>query len=539
MRRFPFSRFAFALALFMSPVAGIAQQDNGATDLPDMAQIEEAWKREDYAFVRSGLERLATETGSSLAQYRYGRILVEGLGGSQDIDAAVMWLQKAVDQNHTGAATLLARVYLSDLDSDVPIKTKPDPARAADLLKMASALGFSDAQLQLALLYKAGKGVESDDKAAFRWLLASAQQGNAKAQFALAQAYSRGAGTPQDNAQTLRWLNRAASNGIIPAMISLGRTYEAGRGVDKSIPQAMVFYRQAADAGMPLAQYKLGTRLLYGGEGVAQDTVEGLRLLQSAAKAGSPNAMATLGQAYSLGKAVPQDDAQAARWYARAAQYEHGGAKVAFGAMQETGRGVELDFEAALVLYQRALEIPDGNTAAIRLGQLASNGALDGRFAPQRMTPWVLAAMQADAPKAEGWLLDQANAGLRAAQSGLASLYLEIPDKATQGADMLQRAAQGGDAEAQLRLGKMYMIGDRVGLDYVAAHQWLNIAATLGQVKAAELRTTVTILMTPDQIANAQTLARTWFDTGQPQPPNTSQTVTEDTQDSNGSTVRD
>ena len=43
-----------------------------------MAEIEQAWERGDYVFVRQGLKRHAEETGTALAQYRYGRVLAEG-----------------------------------------------------------------------------------------------------------------------------------------------------------------------------------------------------------------------------------------------------------------------------------------------------------------------------------------------------------------------------------------------------------------------------------------------------------------------------
>lgn len=522
-----FSRLVLVTALFLFPTVGITQQETPPDDTLDMAQIEQAWARGDFESARNGLEILATETGTAMAQYRYGRILLEGRGGPQDIDAAVTWLQKAVDQNNADAAILLARIYLNAFDEDAPIETRRSPERAADLLTLAATLGFAEGQFRLAQLYLSGQGVERDDKAAFRWLLAAAQQGHVNAQFPLAEMYSRGVGTNEDDTQALHWLTTAANNGNLESMMALARAFEAGSGVEQSPQQAMDFYRRLADAGVPLAQRHLGTGLLFGDAGVSQNSEEGLRWLQGAAKAGDPEAMAILGQAYLVGKGVPQDDTQAAYWYVRAAQYNHGHAKIAYGAMQETGQGTAKNFDAALALYRQALDIPDGNTAAVRLGQLASSGALDGRFAPQRMVPWVLAALQANTPRAEIWLLDQADAGLRTAQSGLATLYLAGSDKTAQGVDMLKRAALGGDAAAQMRLGKMYMIGDHVELDYVAAHQWLNIAATQGQTAATGLRTTVTTLMTPDQVADAQALARNWFATGQPLPPAPTQAVTD------------
>lgn len=518
---------ALVLTLALPPVAVHAQESGGDVATIDMQQIEEAWAREDFEFARQGLEQLAQETGSALAQYRYGRILLEGRGGPTDIDGAVMWLERAVAQNHAEAAALLARIYLTDFDQDAPLETQRSPERAADLLILSATLGFAEGQYQLARLYGAGLGVPKDDKAAFRWLLAASREQHPKAQLALALAYSQGLGTDRNDAEALNWLSAAADNGNVQAQVALARNYETGNGVAKSLARALALYRNAAESGSVAAQTLLGSWLLLGGEGVTASPDDGVEWLTYAARSGDPDAMVVLGKAYANGTGVAQSTDLAALWYSRAAQFEHGEAKAAFAAMLEAGQGVAADFDAAITLYQAALTLPGGESAAIRLGELAASGTLDGRFAPQRMTPWALAAMRNGSAEAETWLLAQAGADLRDAQAGLAAIYLASPETAEQGVEWLQKAARGGDTQAQLRLGKMYITGDTVPLDYELAHQWLNIAATLGQPEAEELRSTVASLMTPDQVATAQAGAREWLASGQRQPPATNQSVTE------------
>ena len=518
--------FLVVLALiFMIQAQPLAAQDSDpAQALPEMAEIEQARQRQDYVFVRTGLERLARETGSALAQYRYGRVLLEGRGGPTEIDAAADWLQKAVDQNHAPAAVLLAKLYLSELKRDEPLKIQRDPVRAADLLELAAALGLAEGQYQLSQLYAAGLGVERDDKAAFRWLLAAAGQQHAKAQFALAMAYSSGRGTREDAAQTIEWLTRAAENGHLPAQYALARTYARGESVPQNPTEAIAWYTRAAEAGLPAAQRQLGGIYL-AGQGVAQDVATGIGWLEKAAKARDVEAMVLLGRTYAAGIGVARDDETAARWYAKAAAFDHGGATLSLAAMYEVGRGVAQDFDRALELYQKALPLSGGEKAAVLLGQLAVRGKLEGRFAPHRMVPWGLAALQNGDSQAETWLQAQARAGLRDAQSGLAAHYLNLPERAAEGVEFLQLAARGGDPDAQQRLGRMYMTGEHVALDYVAAHSWFNIAATLGQGEAIELRATAAALMTPEQVAEAQARARTWFASEEPQPPATEQSV--------------
>jgi len=524
------SRTALALCLGLGlGWANHAMSQESENTPPTMAEIEQAWKANDFVFVRESLKYLAEEVETPLAQYRYGRVLVEGRGGPVDLDTAVTYLSRAAEQNHIEAMTLLARVYLSNTsqDQDAPTTLARDTEKALDLLSRAAALGDDEAQYYLALLYREGNGVAQDNKAAFNWLLAAAQQEHVESQYELSRHYSQGIGTAQDNAQSLAWLERAAENNHIKAQYFLAAAYESGRGVAQNTSAAIEWYRRAAENGLPAAQRNLGTYYLQG-EAVKQNVEEGLRWLTAAAKAGDPGAMANLAVSYATGMGVERNDETAADWYNRASEYGLGRAKVALGRFYEVGRGVEQDMDRAIALYEQALKTPDAAQAALRLGQLAANGALDKRFAPQSAIPWALYAAQNADADAEAWLVTQAEAGLRDAQSGLAALYLgsDDQDRITAGVKLLEQAAMGGDAPAQARLGEMYMTGTHVELDYVAAHKWFNIAATLGQSKAVDLRETINTLMTPEQVADAQAAARYWFENDERQPPETPQTVT-------------
>ena len=56
----------------------------------------------------------------------------------------------------------------------------------------------------------------------------------------------------------------------------------------------------------------------------------------------------------------------------------------------------------------------------------------------------------------------------------------------------------------------MYKNGHGVVQDYVTAHKWWNLAAAQGDEDARKKRDLVAQEMTPDQIAEAQRLAREW-----------------------------
>ncbi len=56
----------------------------------------------------------------------------------------------------------------------------------------------------------------------------------------------------------------------------------------------------------------------------------------------------------------------------------------------------------------------------------------------------------------------------------------------------------------------MYRFGQGVPQDYALAHMWLNLSASNGHKNAVEYRNSVEKKMSPQQIEEAQRLARNW-----------------------------
>lgn len=71
--------------------------------------------------------------------------------------------------------------------------------------------------------------------------------------------------------------------------------------------------------------------------------------------------------------------------------------------------------------------------------------------------------------------------------------------------------AKQGRAEALYNLGLAYSTGQGVGVDYVAAHKWFNLAAMRGSDPAKSWRAQISREMNSNQIAEAQRLAREWL----------------------------
>jgi TPR repeat protein len=118
-------------------------------------------------------------------------------------------------------------------------------------------------------------------------------------------------------------------------------------------------------------------------------------------------------------------------------------------------------------------------------------------------------------------LADQGNV---LAQLILGQMYLKggggVPQDYAQALVWYRKAADQGNAAAQGMLGRMYANGHGVPQDNVLAHLWFNLAAsravgTATHDRAADSRDEVAAKMTPEQIAEAQRLAREWKPTKQ------------------------
>ena len=77
--------------------------------------------------------------------------------------------------------------------------------------------------------------------------------------------------------------------------------------------------RASALEGSALAQWKLGKAYL-SGEGVAQDTAEGMKWIIKAAEQGNAVAQDYMGVMYANGSDVAKDDAEAVKWIIKAAE---------------------------------------------------------------------------------------------------------------------------------------------------------------------------------------------------------------------------
>ena len=205
------------------------------------------------------------------------------------------------------------------------------------------------------------------------------------------------------------------------------------------------------------------------------DYATALRLWRPLAEQGDAVAEYFLGFMYREGYGVPQDYAEAVKWFRMAAEQGIADAQNNLGDFYKEGWGVRQDDAEAAKWYRKAAEQGNVNAQAI-LGAMYHKG----RGVPQ------------DYAEAFKWH---------------------------------RKAAEQGDAEAQLLVGFMYAYdGQGVPQDYAESVKWyrmaaeqgnaqgqFNLAAAQGNAGAQENRDIAAKRMTPDQIAEAQRMAREWL----------------------------
>ena len=304
-----------------------------------------------------------------------------------------------------------------------------------------------------------GKLPRKDNAEGLRGIRKTADQGDALYQTILGGIYAYGLGVPQDYAEAARWYRKAADQGDADAQYHLGFMYDYGQGVTQDYTAAMRWYRKAADQGKAYAQYKLGNMYDYG-QGVPQDYAEAARWYRKAADQGDAGAQYNLGVMYFKGQGVTQDYGTALRWYRKVADQGDANAQYNLGNMYFKGQGVTQDYGTALRWYRKAAEQGTAN-AQVNLGVMYHMGN----------------GVTQDYGTALRWY---------------------------------RKAANQGEALAQMKLGLMYNSGLGVTQDYVQAHMWYNLAAAQGDKNAREFRDSLAEKMTPDQVAEAQKLAREW-----------------------------
>jgi hypothetical protein len=177
------------------------------------------------------------------------------------------------------------------------------------------------------------------------------------------------------------------------------------------------------------------------------------------------------------------------------------------GVTYEFGVGVQRNHAEAMRWYRKAApQLRDAAEHGLAIAQLELGGLYE--------SGWGVARNYAEALK---WYNLAANQGYAMAQYAVGLMYMNgegVHDDAEAVRRFRNAIEQGIDQpalrEIQMDLGLMYEAGRGVPKDYVLAYMWFDLSAAGGEGLSGSIRDNICRSMTPDQIAEAQKLAREW-----------------------------
>ena len=133
--------------------------------------------------------------------------------------------------------------------------------------RRAAKRGSTQAQYELALCFRDGRGVPVDVTKALFWMRKAAQAGLPEAQLELGVLLVQDLplhanATLESDNESFYWILRAAKNGLPEAQIELAQLFVEGKYVHRNTSTAFYWFKRAAKAGHPFAQFRVGAMLL-------------------------------------------------------------------------------------------------------------------------------------------------------------------------------------------------------------------------------------------------------------------------------------
>jgi len=271
--------------------------------------------------------------------------------------------------------------------------------------------GNDQAQNRLALMYRDGKGVETDHLNAIYWFKQSAEQKNAEAQRNLADMISKGIGIEQSQEEALRWFLLSADSGDAVAMMRVANAYKDGIGVEVNHTEAIRWFRELSEMGNSRAQFILA-EMLMNRNSICEDSNEALEWFNKSAESGNSSARYRIGVIYRDGVGVDKDIKQAFKWFNLAASQGNMEAQIAL-----------MDILSSNVDQLRDIGVEEElNLALEQLKQLAETGST---IAQKNLAGKLLSGVgtEQDAIVALTWYLKAANAGDPGARHQVGLMY--------------------------------------------------------------------------------------------------------------------
>jgi hypothetical protein len=225
-----------------------------------------------------------------------------------------------------------------------------------------------------------------------------------------------------------------------------------------------------------------------------------LELVQKLAVDGDVHAQLELAHRHVRGVGIPVNHQEAARLYREVAERSdaekrlRGRAACLLGFCYGQGKGVVKDQAEAFSWFRRSAE----------------DGFADGMLWAGHSLRFGI-GINKDEAAAVQWLRKAADLDVAGAEFSLGECYAlgqGVPKNNNEAAQWYLKAAEQGLSEAQERLGTASALGEGVPRDLVQAYRWLSLAAVRRGEECRKQRDSVEAMMTKEQIAVAERLAR-------------------------------
>jgi TPR repeat protein len=141
----------------------------------------------------------------------------------------------------------------ADLDSAISAVKSEEYEKAFKQFQLLADKGIAEAQHNLAMMYRLGKGTKKNYELSNKWFREAAEKGVSDAQYYLGHAYDTGEGIAADRKYAFVWYHKAAEKGHGLAQINLGVLYANGLGTKQDVEQAYLWFHVAAAQGYRLA----------------------------------------------------------------------------------------------------------------------------------------------------------------------------------------------------------------------------------------------------------------------------------------------
>ena len=437
----------------------------------------------------------AANSGQCSALVDIGRYYERGDALRQDQRVASAWYLAAAQAGDLRGMREIARRYAGGEG------VKADMTAAVRWWSRAAENGLTSAAAEVGSVYATGKGVPADADKAVYWLERAAAGGSAQGMRLLAELWSGELpAQPREGVNyelAVQWYERALKQDPLSlgALNALADAYLTGRGVAADPARAYAFRTRAAEAGSLTALRKLAEANL-NGQGVGTNPTRALQLFRQAALRGDSASFGNISAMYRCGIGVSQDVARAELWAQRAAAY---------------------NVQAFLIdKAEELLFIGTPEALAERRIMLLRAAAGDNRKAIVALAETYAAGwgVEPDPEEVERWKALAVAKGDAQAE-GMRVLALAMLDEGPLSGDteaavaLLKQAADLGDAQAGIELGRLYARGGPGAMpDPALSLQYFNLASTEEKQGSARAKAIIQMEFGEAEAA-VQTMAQT------------------------------